>query len=186
MRIVVAITGASGVILGKRFLETVAGREDVETHLIVSKWAVKLLETEADTSLDQLEKIASFSYDNSNLSAPLASGSFPFDSMVVIPCSVHTLSMIANGLADDLISRSAAVALKERRKLVLVVRETPLNEIVLENMLKVARAGAVVLPPVLAFYHGPKTVKDLVDYVVGKVLDIIGIKHDLFRRWTGL
>jgi 4-hydroxy-3-polyprenylbenzoate decarboxylase len=182
VELIVAITGASGAILGVRFLEK--SRElGVKTHLIVSKWGLATLKAEANIPLNDLESLADQYYSNDDLLAPFSSGSYKFDGMVVIPCSMNTLAMVANGMSDDLITRAASVTLKEKRKLVLVTRETPLNLIQIENMARVARAGGVILPPVLTFYHNPQKIEDLLDYVIGKVFDQFGIKHNLFKRW---
>ena len=182
MELIVAITGASGAVLGVKFLEK-AREAGVKTHLVISKWGIETLKAESSLSLDDVKPLAHRYYSNDNLLAPFSSGSFKFDGMVIIPCSMNTLAMIANGVGEDLITRAASVTLKEGRKLVLVTRETPLSLIHIENMERVARAGGVILPPVLTFYHNPKTIDDMVNYVIGKVFDQFGIKHNLFHRW---
>jgi len=182
LRLVVAITGASGAIYGKRLLEVLRKR-GVETHLVVSKAAERVIKHELDMDKHSLERLASYTYDVNDLSAPLVSGSFKTDGMVVIPCSMKTLAGIANGYSDNLILRAGDVTIKERRPLIIVVRETPFNAIHLRNMLKLARLGVIILPASPAFYHKPKTLGDLVDYIVGKVLDILGIEHELYERW---
>jgi 4-hydroxy-3-polyprenylbenzoate decarboxylase len=184
--IIVGITGASGVIYGVRILE-VLSQLGIETHLIVTQAGLKNLEIETDTTKDKLESMASHVYDEGDLTACLASGSFKVDGMVVAPCSIKTLSAIANSYSNNLLVRAADVMLKERRRLVLLVRETPLHEGHLELMIEVTRMGGIVMPPVPAFYHHPKTIEDLIDQTNGKVLDLFSIDAKLFRRWgTGL
>lgn len=182
---VVAITGASGVVYGKRLLEVLQEKK-VETHLIISKAAEKVIEQELEMSRKELEKWATHTYDVDNLTAPLMSGSFKTDGMVIIPCSMKTLAGIAHGFADNLILRAADVTMKEKRRLVVVPRETPLNVVHLCNMLEAARLGVFVVPAMPAFYHKPQKISDLVDFVVGKVLDCLGIEHSLFKRWSGV
>lgn len=184
MRIFVAITGASGAIYGKRFLE-VCRDLGVETELAVSETAEKIILHELGESAESLGGLAGKIYSPNDLTAGPASGSYKIDAMVVIPCSMGTLAKIANGVADNLICRVADVCLKQKRPLILVVRETPFNLIHLENMLKVHRAGGLILPACPAFYHRPENILSLVDFVVGKVLDVLNIGHDLYRRWTG-
>ena len=182
MRLVVAITGCSGVVYGARFLE-VCRQLGIETDLIVSSAAEEILKLEVGKSAEDLRKLATRSYSPEDLTAPLASGSVRTDGMVVIPCSMKTLGAIASGVAADLISRAADVTLKEGRPLVLVPRETPMNLIHLENMAKLKRAGAVILPAMPAFYHKPKQISDMIDFVVGRVLDVLRVEHQLYRRW---
>lgn len=183
MRLVVGISGASGVIYGIRLLEILKKRRDVEIFLIVTKAAEKIIKVETGLSLKKLTAMVNHHYDINDLSAPLLSGSFPFDKMIIIPCSMKTLSGIACGFSDNLLLRVADVALKEGRQLVLVPRETPLNPIHLENMLKLANMGVTILPAAPGFYIKPTSISDLVNYVVGKSLDVLGIKHDLYKRW---
>ena len=185
MRLVVAITGASGVIYGKRLLEVLHNKK-VETYLIVSKAAEKVIEHELELSKENIEKLAVHSYDVDDLSAPMVSGSYKTDAMIIIPCSMKTLAGIAHGYSDNLILRTADVMMKEKRKLVLVPRETPLNIIHLRNMLELAKQGVTIIPAMPAYYHKPKDVRSVIDYVVGKVLDCLGIEHTLFKRWSGL
>ena len=154
-------------------------------HLTISPAAEINLKLETGLSRNKLKKLADHFYQVNDLSAPIASGSFLVDGMAVVPCSMRTLAAIANGYTDNLIARAADVSLKERRTLVLVPRETPLNQIHLKNMLTLARAGAVILPASPGFYHSPKTINDLVDHVVGKVMDALHIEHKLFKRWAG-
>jgi flavin prenyltransferase len=188
-RIVIGITGASGVIYGVRLLEVLREKSkalDLETHLIITPAAGITIRAETAHSPDKIEKLASVSYRFHDIAAPISSGSYQFDSMVVIPCSAHTLGAIASGVADNLLVRSAEVALKERRRLILVLRETPLTLIHLRNMVKAAEAGAIVLPAMPAFYEKPKTIDDIVNHLVGKVLDLLDIEHELFNRWKGI
>ena len=183
MRIVVGISGATGGILGLRLLEVL--RElMVETHVVLTRAAERVLEAEHGASREEVAKLAHRLYDVGDFFAPIASGSFKTDGMVVAPCSMKTLAGIVHGYSDNLLLRAADVALKERRRLVLVVRETPLSVVHLRNMLMAAEMGAIVLPPTLAFYHKPRSVEDLVDFVVGRVLDVLGLEHSLYRRWA--
>lgn len=184
MRLVVAVTGASGVIYGIRLLEALQ-KLKIETHLILTQWGAKNIEIETDETVDHVRSLATKVYEDSNMAATISSGSFRVDGMAIVPCSMKTLASIANGFDDSLVSRAAGVCIKEQRKLVLVPRETPLSRIHLENMEKIAGVGAVVLPAMPGFYHRPKTVDDLVGHVVGKVLDQFGIDHNLFKRWAG-
>ena len=182
MKILHSIGGASGSIYGIRLLEELL-KSGVEVHLIVSEGAKKILEHETDYTSEDLKKKASIYYDDSNLFAGPASGSFKLDAMVIAPCSMKTLSAIANGYSDTLTSRAASCCLKEGRKLVLVIRETPLDLPGIKNMLAAKQSGAVILPAMSGFYHKPKHIEDLVDFIVGKVFDQFSIKHDLFSRW---
>lgn len=184
MRLVVAITGASGAAYGLRFLEACL-KLGIETELIISRNAEKILRLELGKTAADLRQLATRSYSPEDLDAPPSSGSYPFDGMVVIPCSMKTLGEIANGISHDLITRAADVALKQNRTLVLVPRETPLNLIHLENMAKLRRAGAVILPAAPAFYIKPEKVSDLVDFIVGRALEMFGIDHGLYPRWVG-
>ncbi|MBC7107613.1 MAG: UbiX family flavin prenyltransferase [Methanomassiliicoccales archaeon] len=179
MKSVIAITGASGAIYGKRLLETLSG----EKTLIVSDTAREIVRFELGIDIEDLERLADYSYRNDDLFAPISSGSQFFDAMIIAPCSEGTIAKIASGIADTLITRVASVAMKEGRTLILVPRETPVNAVMLENQLKLCRLGVKILPASPAFYHNPKTVDDLVDFVVGKILDQIGETHNLFRRW---
>jgi len=181
----VAVTGASGVVYGKRLLEVLREKK-VETHLIVSRAAERVIEHELEMSRKDFEKLATHVYDVDDLTTPLMSGSFKTDGMVIIPCSMKTLAGIAHGFADNLILRAADVMLKEKRRLVVVPRETPLSVVHLRNMLEAARLGVFVVPAMPAFYHEPENVNDLVDFVVGRVLDCLGVEHNLFKRWSGI
>ncbi len=182
MKILLSIGGASGSIYGIRLLEELL-KSGVETHLIISDGAKKILEYETNYTIKELKQKADFYYDNSDMCAAPASGSFQLDGMIVAPCSMKTLSAIANGYGDTLTSRVASCCLKEGRELILVIRETPLDLPGIKNMLAAKQAGAVILPAMSAFYHKPKKIEDLVDFIVGKVLDQFGIKHSLFKRW---
>ncbi|KXT13475.1 hypothetical protein AC579_8643 [Pseudocercospora musae] len=183
-RLVVGITGATGTIYAIRLLE-ILKQLNIETHLVISKWGLATLKYETPHSPEKISSLATATYSPRDVSAAPASGSFQHDGMMIVPCSMKTLAAIRCGLGDDLISRAADVSLKEGRKLMLVVRETPLNDIHLENMLAVRRSGAIIFPPVPAFYTQPKTLDDLVEQSVGRMLDLMGIHTDAFPRWTG-
>lgn len=184
MRLVVGLSGSSSPIYGIRTLEALK-EAGVETHLVVSEGAKRTIQLETSWTVEEVEALATVVHDNRDLAAPISSGSFPTDGMMVAPCSMKTLSAIAHSFSQDLLARAADVTLKERRKLVLVPRETPLHLGHLRNMVRAAELGAVILPPVPAFYHAPKTVDDLINHTVGKVLDQFHIEHTLFRRWQG-
>ena len=181
MNTVVGISGASGIIYGVRLLQALPGKKTV----IVSEDAARIAEIELGMSKKDIEALADGSYGNSDLFSPLSSGSVKFDAMAIAPCSTSTMSKISCGIADNLITRVASVALKERRRLVLLIRETPLSSIHLANMERLAAAGATVMPASPAFYPQPKSVDDIVDFVTGRVLDELGLENDLYRRWTG-
>jgi 4-hydroxy-3-polyprenylbenzoate decarboxylase len=183
-RIIVGITGATGAIYGVRLLEALQEAE-IETHLIISKWGGRTLLHETPYSLEQVQKMAARWYPSQDEGAAVASGSFLTQGMVLCPCSARSLAAIAHGHGDNLIHRAADVVLKERRKLVLVVRETPLSDIHLENMLRLSRMGVVIFPPVPAFYNQPRTIDDLVHQTVMRVLDQFGIHTPGSRRWDG-
>ncbi|MGW8435394.1 UbiX family flavin prenyltransferase [Nocardiopsis sp. NPDC055879] len=184
-RLVVAMTGATGAPFGVRLLEVLAAIPEVETHLVVSRWARATVELECGHGVARLTELADLVYSPEDQGAPISSGSFLTEGMVVVPCSMKTLAGIRTGYADGLIPRAADVVLKERRRLVLVARETPLNEIHLDNMLALTRMGAVVLPPTPAFYNHPGTVGDIVDHVVARVLDQFQITVPA-DRWEGM
>ncbi len=184
-RIVVAISGASAPIYGIRLLEVLRDAPGIETHAIVSSGARATIAYETKWKIDDVLALADHVHDEKDLAAPLASGTFLTDGMVVAPCSMRTLGAIAMSLNDNLIVRAADVHLKERRKLVLMVRETPLHAGHLKSMYDLSLYGAVILPPVPAFYHRPTSMEDLIDHSVGKALDQLGVDHELFRRWTG-
>jgi 4-hydroxy-3-polyprenylbenzoate decarboxylase len=184
-RLVVGISGASGSIYGIRLLEVLREVPGLQTHLVVSRAAKRTLVEETEYSVRDVESLATRVYDDRDIGAALASGSFRTDGMVIAPCSIKTLSALANSHADTLIARAGDVTLKEGRPLVVVVRETPLHIGHLRQMLALAEMGAVILPPVPAFYHRPKTIRDLVDHTVGRVLDRLGMPHGLSTEWTG-
>ena len=183
-RLVVGITGATGAIFGVRLLLALRAA-DIESHLVLSKWGQQTVEHETSLSSEQLRELAAVVHGAGNMASTISSGSFLTDGMVIAPCSVRTLAAIASGNGENLVHRAADVVLKERRRLVLVVRETPLSEIHLENMLKLARIGVTILPPMPAFYNKPQTLDDLVDHIVARVLDQFGIPADFAKRWDG-
>jgi 4-hydroxy-3-polyprenylbenzoate decarboxylase len=183
MRLIVAVTGASGVVYSKRLLD-VLQEKNIEVHLIISKTSEKLIEHELDTTREEFEQMVNNTYNEDDFFSPLASGSFLTDGMIVIPCSTKTMAGIAHGYSQNLILRAADVTLKEGRRLILVLRETPLNAIHLRNQLDLAMQGVVILPAMPAFYHKPKKIDDLIDFIVGKILDSMGIHHNLFERWS--
>ncbi len=184
MKIVVGISGASGVIYGIRALEALR-RCQVETHLVISKSAKKNIGIETNYLVSDIEVLADYVYDDENVGATIASGSFRHDGMIIAPCSIKSLSAMANSYNNNLLVRAADVTLKEKRKLVVLVRETPLHVGHLKLMVTLAELGGTILPPMPAFYHQPKTIDDIVNQTVGKVLDQFGIEHRLFRRWEG-
>lgn len=184
MRVVVGITGASGSIYGVRLLERLRDM-GVEVSLVVSRAGQQLLPRETGRTLEQVSPLAKFCYDIENIEAPLASGSYRTDGMVVAPCSVRTMSAIAAGLSSNLLLRAADVTLKQRRKLILMVRETPLHLGHLRTLVALAEMGAIILPPIPAFYHLPASIMDLVDHSVDRVLDLLGLPAEDTRRWTG-
>jgi len=179
MRVLVAITGASGLPYATRLIDALEDLE-IDYHGVVSEGARKMFTVEAK---DKGELVEDF-YRENQMEAPFSSGSYPLDAMVVVPCSMKTLSALAHGYASNLIARSADVMLKERRKLIVVPRETPLNSIHLQNMLRLSEMGAVILPAMPAFYHSPRTLGDMEDFIAGKILDSLGVKNDLYKRWV--
>jgi polyprenyl P-hydroxybenzoate/phenylacrylic acid decarboxylase-like protein len=182
-RLVVGMSGSSAPQIGICLLDVLRHQPDIETHLVISEGARRSIQLEADVDPDRVLEMADESYDARDLAAPISSGSFITEGMVVVPCSMRSLSAIATGNSTDLLTRAADVTLKERRRLVLVTRETPLNLIHIRNMETVTLAGATVFPPVLAFYHRPRTIDDILAHIVGKVLDQFGVPHKLFDRW---
>jgi 4-hydroxy-3-polyprenylbenzoate decarboxylase len=180
-RLVIGISGASGVIYGIRMLEVLRGK--IETHLVMTEQAKRTLACETDITVETVESLASFVHLDSDLASPLSSGSFRTQGMIIIPCSIKTLSAVANSYSQTLIARAADVNLKERRRVVLVVRETPLHLGHLRLMAQVTEIGGVVLPPVAAFYSRPNSITDIIDHTVGKILDLFEIPHKLYRRW---
>jgi flavin prenyltransferase len=185
-RIIVALSGSSGPHYGVRLLEVLSGVQAVETHAIVSAAARKTIAYEMERDPSDVEQLADVVHDERNLAASIASGTFITSGMVIAPCSIKTLSAVANSFNDNLIARAADVCLKERRRLVLVVRETPLHAGHLRLMLQATEAGAVLLPPVPGFYHRPATLQDIIDHTVTKILDQFGIDAGLLARWRGL
>ena len=183
MKLIIAITGASGVIYSKRLLEELQNKK-IETHLVVSQAAKKIIKFEFESSEKKIEELASFVHEIDDWSCPIVSGSFKTDGMIIIPCSMKTLAGIANGFATNVILRAADVCLKEKRKLIIVPRETPLNSIHLKNMLELSNQGGHILPAMPAFYHKPKNIEDLINFVVGRVLDTLDVEHTLYRRWN--
>jgi 4-hydroxy-3-polyprenylbenzoate decarboxylase len=185
MVVIVAITGASGAIYGIRLLEVLSGMKGIETHLVVSENGEKIIRHETGYTLARLRKMAAFSHGINDVGATIASGSFHRDAMVVAPCSIKTMSGLANSYTENLIVRAGDVTLKERKPLVLLVRETPFHAGHLESMLRLTRMGAVVMPPIPTFYNKPKTIADIVDHSVARALDLIGVKNNLSPRWNG-
>ena len=185
MRLIVGMTGSSGVIYGVMMLE-VLRRLKVDVHLKMTEWAKKCLTLETDFDLKTVRSFATGYSDDSNMASSVSSGTYKTDGMIIIPCSMKTLSGIANGYEESLVTRAAGVTLKESRKLVIVPRETPLTSIHLENMLKLSRAGTVILPAMPGFYNRPKNIDEMINHVVGKCLDQFSLEHDLFRRWGTL
>jgi 4-hydroxy-3-polyprenylbenzoate decarboxylase len=183
-RLIVAITGATGAIYGVRVLQRLRAA-GAETHLVISRWGARTLLHETTWSRQQVEALATATYAPADMGAAISSGSFRTDGMIIAPCSAKTLAAIAHGYGDNLVHRAADVVLKERRRLVLAIREAPLSEIHLENMLKLARMGAVILPPMPAFYNHPKSVDDVVQHTVARILDQFGFEMPEAVRWTG-
>ena len=184
-RLIVGITGATGTIFGVRLLQMLHG-SGVETHMVMSKWAARTLIHETQHTVEEVQDLATRNYPLGDQGAAISSGSFVTLGMVVVPCSMRTLAAIANGMADNLIHRAADVILKERRKLVLVVRESPLHDIHLENMLKLSRMGVMILPPVPAFYNHPQNLDDMNNHVAMRTLDQFDIHLDVMNRWDGV
>jgi len=184
-QIIVGITGASGVIYGIRLLEVL--RElNIETHLILTEVAKKNILIETTSPVEKVEELAYKVHGIEDLAAPISSGSFKTDGMVIVPCTIKTLSGVAHSYDENLLIRAADVTLKEGRRLIVVVRETPLHMGHLELMYKVAQLGGVILPPIPAFYHSPRRIEDLIDHTIGKILDLMEIDHSLYKRWEGV
>jgi 4-hydroxy-3-polyprenylbenzoate decarboxylase len=183
MKIIVGISGASGAVYGVRLLEMLNVMADVETHLVISAWGEYTIANETGRELGEVKKLARFCYDEKDMAARISSGSGLIDAMAVAPCSMKTLAGIASGFSGNLIMRAADVCLKERRKLILLTRESPLSAVHLENMLTVTRAGATVMPPSPAFYTKPSTIDELIDRTVGRILDHMGLPVDNLDRW---
>ncbi|GAA1183178.1 non-oxidative hydroxyarylic acid decarboxylases subunit B [Pseudonocardia alaniniphila] len=186
MRLIVGMTGATGAVFGVRLLENLAEIPEVETHLVVSRWARATIELETGRSVAEVSALADATYRPEDQGAAISSGSFRTDGMVIVPCSMKTLAGIRAGYADGLVARAADVVLKERRKLVLVPRETPLSEIHLENMLALSRQGAQLLPPMPAFYNHPRSVDDIVDHITARILDQFDLPAPAAKRWEGI
>lgn len=185
-RIIVAITGATGAIYGVRLLQRLSATPGVETHLVISDAANLTLHQEAGLQRRDVEALAHVVHKNREIGASIASGSFQTDGMVIAPCSMKTLASVAHGLSDNLIARAADVVLKERRRLVLMVRETPFNLAHLRNMTAVTEMGGIVFPPLPSFYHRPASIDEMVDHTVARVIDLFGIEHALAPRWAGM
>jgi flavin prenyltransferase len=183
--IIIGINGATGVAYGIRLLQILSGVKGVETHLIISHAGEKTIALESEYKMDEIRALANHCYPIDDISAPIASGSFRHDGMIIAPCSMKTLSALAHSYADNLLIRAADVTLKERRRLLLLVRETPLHLGHLRNMVCVTEMGGIIMPPVPAFYHMPQTIQDIIDHTVGRALDLFNIEHHLFRRWPG-
>jgi len=184
-RIVVGISGASGVIYGVRLLERLRRQPEVEIHLVLTRSGEKTLFLETGKRSADLKKLADFSYSLEDIGCRLASGSYPTDAMAIAPCSIHTMSAIAHGISSNLLVRAADVALKERRRLVLMVRESPLHLGHLRSMAALAEMGAIIAPPIPGFYHRPQTVMDIVDHSVDRVLSLLGVPDEQVRQWQG-
>ncbi len=186
MKIVVGITGATGVIYGIKLLQVLSSMGDVETHLIITEAGEMNIRHETDWKPEEVRALADFLYDNNDVGARLASGSFRRDGMIIAPCSIKTMSALASSYTENLMIRTGDVTLKERGKLVLLVRETPLHLGHIRNMERLTEMGAIIMPPVPAFYHKPETIQDIIDHTIGKTLDLFGIEHNLFQRWAGI
>ena len=184
MRIIVGISGASGAIYGVRLLERLRNLS-AEVHLVLTRSGEKTLHLETGKLAAHLKPLCAFSYSNEDIACPLASGSYPVDAMVVAPCSIHSMSAIAQGISSNLLVRAADVTLKERRKLILMVRESPLHLGHLRNLTALAEMGAIIAPPIPGFYHHPQTVMDVVDHSVDRVLDLLNLADPQVRRWEG-
>ncbi|QJQ06907.1 UbiX family flavin prenyltransferase [Undibacterium piscinae] len=185
-KLIVAITGATGVIYGVRLLQALRELPDVQSHLLISEAGVLNLHQELDFNRKDVEALADVVHNVRDVGASIASGSFQSDGMIIAPCSMKTLAAVANGLSDNLITRAADVVLKERRRLVLMVRETPFNLAHLRNMTSVTEMGGIIFPPLPGFYHKPESIQEMVDHTVGRVLDLFALPHHLTPRWNGL
>jgi 4-hydroxy-3-polyprenylbenzoate decarboxylase len=185
MRLIVGLSGASGVIYGIRLLETLRGMPEIETHLVISRGAKLNIALETDWRVHDVEALAGVVHSNRNLAAPISSGSFRTDGMVIVPCSMKTLSAVVNSYADDLLVRAADVVLKEQRPLVLVPRESPLHLGHTRLMHEAALMGAIICPPMPAFYNAPQSVDDIVNHTVGRILDLFGLDTGTLKRWQG-
>ncbi|MFC2021006.1 UbiX family flavin prenyltransferase [Chloroflexota bacterium] len=186
MVLIIGITGASGAVYGIRLLELLSKRKEIETHLVISEAGEVNIGHETGWKVDEVKALANRTYNVRDIGAELASGSFKRDGMIIAPCSIKTLSALASSYTNNLLTRSADVTLKERKRLLLLVRETPLHLGHLRNMERLTEIGGIIFPPVPAFYHKPKTIQDIVDHTIGKVLDIFNIEHNLFTPWSGI
>jgi len=185
MVLIIGISGATGALYGIRLLQVLSRIKGIETHLVISEAGELIIKLETKWDLADVKKLATFTYDIHDIAAPIASGSFKRDGMIVAPCTIKTMSALANSYAENLLVRAGDVTLKERKKLVMLVRETPLHLGHLRNMERLTEMGAIIFPPVPAFYHSPHTIEDIIDQTIGKVLDLFDIKHDLYKRWAG-
>lgn len=185
MKIIVGMSGATGAIFGIRLLELLKNT-DIETHLVMSSWAAATIKVETPYTVKDVEALADYTYSYKDLGAKISSGSFRIDGMIVAPCSMKTLASIRMGLADNLVTRAADVVLKERKKLLLMTRETPLNDIHLENMLALSRMGSMIFPPMPAFYNHPQGIDDIVNHIIYRALDQFGIQLSEAKRWEGI
>jgi flavin prenyltransferase len=185
LKILIGINGATGVIYGIRLLQVLSGMKGIETHLVISRAGEQIIEAETEYHVSEIRELASHWHPIDDIGACIASGSFKHEGMIIAPCSMKTLSALAHSYADNLLTRAADVTLKERRRLLLLVRETPLHLGHLKNMSLVTEMGGIIMPPVPAFYHNPRTIQDLIDHTIGKALDLLNIEHDLFIRWAG-
>ncbi len=186
MVLIIGITGATGAIYGIRLLEVLSKIEAVETHLIISKSGEETIKYETDYKLNDVRALANFAYEIDDIGASLSSGSFKRDGMIIAPCTIKTMSALANSYAENLIIRAGDVTLKERKPLVLVVRETPLHLGHLRSMVQLTEMGAIISPPIPSFYNKPKAIDDIINSTIGRVLDLFNIEHDLSYRWSGL
>jgi flavin prenyltransferase len=181
--IIIGMSGASGIQYGIRILEAIKKMKGFETHLVISESAKQLIKIETDYSVKDVENLGDYIYDDHDFTAPIASGSHRSEGMIIAPSSMKTLASIASGMSDTLISRAADCCLKEKRPLIIMARETPLNLIHIENMKKAMEAGACILPACPAFYPRPKTIDDIIDFMAGRALDLLNIEHNLYKRW---
>jgi 4-hydroxy-3-polyprenylbenzoate decarboxylase len=185
LRLIIGINGATGVIYGIRLLEVLSNIKTIETHLVITPAGEQTIEIESGYRVKDVQALAHFCYGIDDIAAPLSSGSFRRDGMIIAPCSMKTLAALAHSFADNLLTRAADVTLKERGKLLLLVRETPLHLGHLRNMVSVTEMGGIIMPPLPAFYHQPQSIRDIIDHTVGKALDLFNIEHALFKRWSG-
>ncbi len=182
-KIVVGITGGSGTILAVRLLENL---KNCEVHLVMSESSKKVMELETDYSLDYIRGLSNYFYDDSNIAATVSSGSFIFDSLIIIPCSTSSMAKLAAGIADTLITRAGLVAMKERRRIIIVPREMPLSTIMIENMLKLSQNNVIIAPAIPGYYNKPESVDDMVNFIVSRVLDLAGVENHLSKRWKNV